>query len=138
MEVQFRNIAKVFIPSLLIFYSLCSKGFIKVGPYHETYANDDYMLDIYFEINPRGVLRDEESESLRFTGYFATAGGEEAISGRLLRNRGETAYLFDGQGGRFEAHFLNQVGLCEPVLAFRWKKRGGEIATGRLRGAFCI
>lgn len=138
MELVLFKAAKLILPSICICYSFCWSAVNHITPYHETYGSPDYLLDVYFDVNPRGFFHPGKPEyPVKFTGYFATEHGEEKVSGILVRNEGESAYVFESKEGRFEGQLVKRGGQCEPSMYFRLKNGLSIRTSGLLQGTYC-
>jgi len=136
--MSFVQFVRVLLPSFCLFYSFYPKALPSVPWYNEAFGNNDYYLDVYYDINPNGIFQKQGGlQKLRFFGYLVTGEDEERVVGVMYRFEKRCFYFFNSRQGRFVAELKPSHGGCEPALHFRIEHQGKIMAFGVLRGAFC-
>lgn len=138
MELTLSKLLRVLLPSICIFYTISKTASDPLAVYRQQFGNNDYYLDLYFPINPKGTFQVSRSEGkARFKGYFVTTTEEEEVAGFLERRSGEHFYIFQSQRGQFLGK-LDQDGKgCGGGLRFEIRGRK-PIPTQWMKAGFCL
>lgn len=135
------QILSLALPTAILCTAAAWSSLPDARPYREVFGNENYYLDLYYEVNPDGYFKQNEPQpKVRFHGRLTTEAGEFPISGER-EGRGETArYHFSWQEGKAQGRFVGRLATharhCEPDLNFELVENG-QHANGTLRAGFC-
>jgi hypothetical protein len=132
------RIFAVFIPSFILLSAATWTALPELRPYREVFGNDNYYLDLYYEVNPQGWLRQgQPDQPVRFHGRLTTNSGDYPIEGARQGSPDHAHYEFKSKAGQFVGQLSKNGKGCEPSLHFRLQGAAEPSASGILRAGFC-
>jgi hypothetical protein len=137
MEMTPAKMVRLFLPTLLLLWAFSSGALRALVPYAEAYGGGDYLLEVSFKSNPKGILRGVDTDPMGFDGVLIYQGKEEKVTGELTQFGHAPLYQFDSSYGHFEGTLENVANRCEPRMKFTVTRNGRTVHTGYLQGAFC-
>jgi hypothetical protein len=135
MELTPLKLLRMLLPSLCIFYCL-SNAMAPHHVYHEAFGGEEFLLDVFFENNPRGLLASHTSPHIPFKASLLGQ-AEERVVGHYRRTNGKETYVFQSSGGIFTGQLEKGPRGCEPALRYRLERGNEVVKSGVLRAGFC-
>jgi hypothetical protein len=132
------RILAVIFPSVILLTAAWWTALPDTRIYREVFGNDNYYLDLYYEVNPDGWLRRAAADRpVRFRGRLTTNTGDYPVTGVRQATAQGVRYEFDSSAGKFSGRLSPSDKGCEPSLRFRLQGLREPSAQGTLRAGFC-